>query len=40
MVDVSEKNFEETITDCLLAGGQDAPAASGNAVQETAAFPG
>lgn len=40
MVSISEKNFEETITNCLLVGGLDTPLSESNAVQETATFPG
>jgi type I restriction enzyme R subunit len=40
MVDVSEKNFEETITNCLLAGGKDYPKIESNTIQEIATFPG
>lgn len=40
MVNISEKNFEETITTCLIIGGPDAPLTGNNAIQEAATFPG
>lgn len=39
-VAISEKNFEETITNCLLVGGENFPLPENNAIQESAAFPG
>ncbi len=40
MVDISEKNFEETITGSFLVGGPDTPLTGNNAIQEAATFTG